>query len=284
MAACLGVALGSAAATAATTHAAHERQEQFKAARAGTQPVHDDNREEWAASRIQAHYRGHQARCMARVARQAHMVNKAATKLKRLPPLQGKLLQGGFPGAPVNASMQCALEYNDNANCYEASRDAVLRFFVRYNTAFTYFGLFLMICFVINIFVLIVFFWGAVFGVGVFDPNAACDVNTSDPMVSYEGNVQYPPKVYTSASCITAGCPSEYVAQFCNLNQYVFNINIKACQPAPPCPALPQHPSTPQPVCSRGRHRPSKLRQPPPDTRVQNSPVPADQLRLVPLR
>ena len=150
------VALGSAAATAVTAVAANEREQQFEAAKAA-QPVHD---EEWAARNIQTHYRGHHTRCVARLAKQAQMVNRAASKLRRLPPLEGKLLQGGFPGAPVNASMQRALEYNENANCYEASRDAVLRFFVRHNTAFTYFGLFLMICFIVDILILLVFIWG----------------------------------------------------------------------------------------------------------------------------
>jgi hypothetical protein len=88
--------------------------------------------------------------------------------------------QGGFPGAPVNASIALALEEAPrHAICYERTRDAVLRFFVRHTKPFVWFAVFLIAIFIIDILVIIVFFWGAVFGVGVIDPDVVCDVNMS---------------------------------------------------------------------------------------------------------
>eukprot|EP00966_Prymnesium_polylepis_P060767 1409612-Prymnesium_polylepis.2 len=72
------------------------------------------------------------------------------------------------------------------------------------------------VLFVIDILILVVFIWGAVFGAGVIDPNPACDVFGKGLNVTYAGNNQYPPKV-----------DGVYVADYCNLNQRMFNVCIK---------------------------------------------------------
>ena len=77
---------------------------------------------EWAASKLQSLERGRQLRkqqtSMGNIARQAQLVGQAKAKFRRLAPLEGKLLQGGFPGAPINASMALALaEAPRHASC-----------------------------------------------------------------------------------------------------------------------------------------------------------------------
>ena len=159
MAACAAVAITSGAAIAAASIAANDREDQWEAKR----PVaHDEN---WAATCIQSHYRGSHGRELFQTVQQAKMVKRAATKLKRLAPLEGKILQGGFPGTPVNASMQRALAEFEGGNCYERARDHVLRWFVKFNGPFTQFAIFLVVIFILNILVLLVFFWGAVVSV-----------------------------------------------------------------------------------------------------------------------
>ena len=249
--------------------------------------------EEWAATKIQTLERGRQARKrmnVCQVTRQVKMLKSAATKFNRLKPLDGKVFGGGFPGAPVNASIQLALHEDERtrkASCYERARDSVLRWFVRHTRLFMRIAVVLIIVFVIDILVIIVFFWGAVMGVGIMDPNVRavtaaltrittwaranlfratksfsapgrlisapdplgspsstdpppcvaqsdCVVNMSEPHSSGYGprytvdlTTQYPPiecTVYTP----DGNCHStRYVADYCNLNQYVFNICIK---------------------------------------------------------
>ena len=147
--------------------------------------------EEWAARKLQALEKGRQARQAFKekgrsdfgtIARQAKLLTSAAKKFQNLKPLEGKLLQGGFPGAPVNASIQLALApppASHKATCYESGRDAVLRFFVRYTRFFTWLAVLLAVAFVLDILVLIVFFWGAVFGVGIM--GMRCRVHAFNP-------------------------------------------------------------------------------------------------------
>ena len=56
---------------------------------------------------------------------------------------------------------------------YERGRDAVLRFFVRYTTPFMWIAGVLVAIFIVDILVIIVFFWGAVFGVRRASSHAA---------------------------------------------------------------------------------------------------------------
>jgi len=211
--------------------------------------MHTDKEEEhdelWAAQKLQALERGRQARKkneIGSLALQAKLMKKAVSKLKKLKPLEGKLLQGGFPGAPVNASIQLALQLApDGSSPYETSRDAVLRFFVVHTKLFTNIAIFFVVVFLIDILIIIVFFWGAVLGVGIMDPNDECVVNmtavynASAPgygklVYTYEGSTHYPHKrcdVWSGPPPDGSCSAAYFVAEFCNLNQYVFNINIK---------------------------------------------------------
>ena len=95
--------------------------------------------EDWAARKMQALERGRQARKqdIGSIAAQLRMVTQISHKFKRLKPLEGKFMEGGFPGALVNASMALALaEAPARASCYERSRDMVLRFFIRHQQLF----------------------------------------------------------------------------------------------------------------------------------------------------
>jgi hypothetical protein len=102
---------------------------------------------------IQALERGRQIRKrgLAEVALQMKAVKAAAVKMHRLAPLEGHLLEGGFPGMPVNPSMIFALSQTpEDASCYEHTRDAVLRFFVRRQRAFMRAACLLAVAFVID--------------------------------------------------------------------------------------------------------------------------------------
>ena len=60
------------------------------------------------------------------VAQQLMLVSKAKSNFKRLKPLKGKLLQGGFPGAPIHASIQLdaatLAQLQEGASLYERVR------------------------------------------------------------------------------------------------------------------------------------------------------------------
>jgi serine/threonine protein kinase len=162
------------------------------------------------------------------LAKQLMTVTKASQALKRLAPLEGKLLQGGFPGAPIHASMQLAVHSHQHASCYERARDASFVFLLRHNAVFTRLAVLVALVFVMAVLTIIVFFWGVMFGIGVIDPDAKCDVNTSDPSITYQGSSQYPPKRCIAYSASGECLEDVYVADFCNLNQYMFNLCIKA--------------------------------------------------------
>eukprot|EP00966_Prymnesium_polylepis_P038004 881537-Prymnesium_polylepis.1 len=90
----------------------------------------------------------------------------------------------------------------------------------------------MLVAFVIDICVLIFAFWGAVFGIGIVGANPACDVSNVTN-VTFAGNAQYPPKVNDI-----------YVAEYCNLNQQMFNVCIKV---GGRTRAGAEFPQTPQP-------------------------------------
>jgi hypothetical protein len=117
----------------------------------------------------------------------------------------------------VNVTIAMALEETpESATIYEFCRDATLRLLLRHTQLFMRLGLLLLILFILDILVIVVFFWGAVMGIGIIDRNEACNVNLSDPNVTFEGNNQWPPMIN-----------DEYVADYCNLNHYMFNLCIK---------------------------------------------------------
>ena len=142
---------------------------------------------------------------------------------------------GSFPGIPVDHTVHHTLETPADATCWERVRDTVLRFFIRYQKVFTWLACLMAIAFVIDICFIIFAFWGrwlhclpcstsahrvsapagAVFGIGIVGANPACNV-TGMANVTFEGNNQYPPTVN-----------DEYVAEYCNLNQRMFNVCIK---------------------------------------------------------
>uniref|UniRef100_A0A7S4M399 Transmembrane protein n=1 Tax=Prymnesium polylepis TaxID=72548 RepID=A0A7S4M399_9EUKA len=167
----------------------------------------------------------------ASAASSASLVKKAAKQFKRLRPLDGALIDGGFPGAPVNPSMAVALakEGPERATCYERVRDATLRWFIARQAFFLSLAMIIIVLFVIDILVIIVFVWGSMFGVGIIGRNSACDVNLSDPavLVTSEETVTYPPMICVDVHADGSCGRSEYVADFCNLNQYMWNICIK---------------------------------------------------------
>ena len=109
----------------------------------------------------------------------------------------------------------------------------MLRFFVTPTPLFTWIAVVLVVIFVVDILVIVVVFWGAVFGVGVIDPDPVCDVNMS--AVTADGNLiytfaktaQYPPIRCTAYSSGGDCLSADYVANTCNLNQYAFNLCIK---------------------------------------------------------
>ena len=120
--------------------------------------------EEAAAKTLQALERGRQARKaqksadpamdLFKISRSANNLLKAKNKFKRLKPNRGALINGGFPGAPVNASMALALsDAPDSAGCYERVRDSILRFFVRHGAFFIKIAILHVILFVLDILV-----------------------------------------------------------------------------------------------------------------------------------
>lgn len=176
-----------------------------------------------------AHEASASVKHLGQVAAQAAAARLAAAKLRRLGPQKGKIFQGGFPGAPMNASICYALAKPDRSNCYELCRDACLRFFVRHQSFFMRLAVFLAVVFLVDILVIIVFFWGAIFGIGIFHPNAACVYNASDPTFVEDGNNQYPPTrlVHPHTGEPHVDGVEAYTAEFCNLNHQVFNVCIK---------------------------------------------------------
>ena len=99
---------------------------------------------------------------------------------KGMRPLKGKLFNFGDGWlSPVNASIQLALDLGPaDANCYERTRDAVLRWFVAHTQLFMYLAVILVFLFVLDILVIVVFFWGAPpreapLGDGIPGPHAA---------------------------------------------------------------------------------------------------------------
>ena len=73
---------------------------------------------------------------------------------------------------------------------------------------------------------IIVVFWGAVFGIGIIGADPVCDVNASDATITFHRTPQYPPMRcidYAGEYCTR----DEYVAPVCNMSQYVFNVCTK---------------------------------------------------------
>jgi len=178
----------------------------------------------------------------------ANSTEKIAAGVKGAASKVTRILSGSFPGLPVDATVAPAMATPPDATCWERSRDAILLFFVRFQPLFVGIAIFLAVCFVIDICVIVVAFWGAVFGVGILGPEPVCDVNnlrtydgcitTADDFqrctttgfnVSYEGNPQFPPKICIDGFSGLDACTGteEYVAEFCNLSQRLFNICIK---------------------------------------------------------
>ena len=62
---------------------------------------------------------------------------------------------------------------------------------------------------------------------GVFNAKAVCDVNASDPSVTFGGSPTFPPMRCVEYHELGGCARDEYVATFCNLNQYMFNLAIK---------------------------------------------------------
>lgn len=170
-----------------------------------------------------------------------HKAMEAGTKVKHW-------ISGSFPGTAVNHSVRAALHTPADARCYERVRDAILRFFVNYQKFFVGLALFMAFAFVVNFLVAAVSVWGAVFGVAVLRPDDVCKVDllraydgciitakgltvcTSTGFnVSYEGNAQYPPQICVGPYVFPDTCDgdAEYVSEFCNLSQQMFNVNIK---------------------------------------------------------
>ena len=60
---------------------------------------------------------------MKQVTQQVKVLKSVVTKFNRLKPLNGKVFNGGFPGAPVNASIQLALQEDERtrAACSDGS-------------------------------------------------------------------------------------------------------------------------------------------------------------------
>jgi len=163
-----------------------------------------------------------------------------------------KWFAGSFPGIPVDATVKSAMETPADASCYERTRDTILRFFVYFQNLFAILAVVIAIVFVLDICVIVVAFWGAVFGVGVLGPDSNCDVDvlrsfdgcldsdllkdkglelctTTGFNVSYEGNAQFPPKLCLSGYTYPDTCTGEvqYVDEYCNLSQWLFNVCIK---------------------------------------------------------
>ena len=164
----------------------------------------------------------------------------SAGSTKKLQKQATAILSGSFPGVPVNQTVQDTLATPDDASCWERSRDSVLRFFVRNQNFFQAVAIFLAVCFVLNICVVLVAFWGAVLGVGVLGRKDICKLDylrsfsgcitthndqyrctSSGFNVSFEGTHQYPPQICISGFTSPDGCtgPVEYVADVCNLSQ-----------------------------------------------------------------
>ena len=65
------------------------------------------------------------------------------------------------------------------------------------------------------------------------DPDAVCDVNMSavtpegHTLYTFAKTAQYPPMRCTQFAADGACLHDEYVARYCNLNQYTFNLCIK---------------------------------------------------------
>ncbi|KAL3927258.1 MAG: hypothetical protein SGPRY_002907 [Prymnesium sp.] len=167
-----------------------------------------------------AHTRGRAARkrSVGAAVRQARAVEVARIAFKQLCPHKAQLVHGGFPGAPVDPTVHLALSSPPHASCYERGRDGSLAFLSRHHRFFLLLAILLLAVFVVDICILIFAIWGAVFGIGIVGFNEACDLSRYPPEnVTSPGNVQYPPRVN-----------GEYVAEYCNLSQQLFNICIKA--------------------------------------------------------
>ena len=167
--------------------------------------------------------------CMGSVVKQAKMIKQASQNFAA-EASRRQLYSGGFPGARERLDRPRPRAGLVAQTIMLRSHSRIRsRWFVAHQGFFMKLAILIVIIFVIDILVIIVFFWGAIFGIGVMGRNPVCDLNTSDPaiVVTAEETVTYPPMTCRDFNADGSCKRSDYVANVCNLNQWMFNNCIK---------------------------------------------------------